>query len=57
MTYQEDRTHARTVGWPLHAIRCVAMNIIRRQGFRYIPDEHRAASARPDRGLVWLGMY
>jgi hypothetical protein len=56
VTYQEDRNHARKVGWPLHAIRCVAINIIRQQGFCYVPDGHRAASARPDRGLAWLGI-
>lgn len=56
VTYQEDRNHARKVGRPLHAIRCVALNVIRQQGFRYVPDGHRAASARPDRGLAWLGI-
>ena len=55
VTYQEDRNHARKVGRPLHAIRCMAINVIRQQGFCYVPDGHRAASARPDRGLVWLG--
>jgi hypothetical protein len=34
----------------------VALNVIRQQGFRYVPDGHRAASARPDRGLAWLGI-
>jgi hypothetical protein len=34
----------------------VAITIIRQQGFRSIPDGHRAASARPDRGLAWLGI-
>jgi hypothetical protein len=57
VTYQEDRNHARKVGWPLHAIRCVAINVIRQQGFRYIPDGHSAASARPDLGLAWSGIY
>jgi len=56
VTYQEDRNHARKVGRPLHAIRCVAINVIRQQGFFYVPDGHRAASARPDRGLAWLGI-
>lgn len=44
--------HARKVGCPLHALRCVALNVIRQQGFRYVPDGHRAAPALPDRGLV-----
>lgn len=56
VTYQEDRNHARKVGRPLHALRCVALNVIRQQGFRYVPDGHRAASALPDRGLAWLGV-
>jgi hypothetical protein len=54
VTYNEDRNNARKVGRPLHAIRCAAINVIRLQGFRYIPDGRRAASARPDRGLAWL---
>jgi len=54
VSYNEDRNNARKVGRPLHAIRCAAINVIRLQGFQYIPDGHRAASARPDRGLAWL---
>jgi len=27
------------------------LNIMRRLGYRYIPDGHRAAAALPDRGL------
>jgi len=30
------------------------LNIMRRLGYRYIPDGHRAAAALPDRGLAWL---
>ena len=56
VTYQEDRSHARKVGQLLQAIRCVAINVIRQQGFRYVPDGRRAASARLDRGLAWLGI-
>jgi len=52
--YNEDRNNAHKVGRPLHAIRCAAINVIRLQGFQYIPDGHRAASAHPDRGLAWL---
>lgn len=54
VTYREDQNHARKIGRPLHAFRCAAINMIRQQGFRYIPDGRRAAAARPDRGLAWL---
>lgn len=54
VTYQEDQNHARRVGSMLHMIRNMAINVIRRQGFRYIPDGRRTATARPDRGLAWL---
>jgi hypothetical protein len=54
VTYQEDRSHARKIGGLLHAIRCMAINVIRCQGFRYVPDGRRSASARSDRGFTWL---
>ncbi len=57
VTYQEDRSHARKIGGLLHTIRCMAINVIRRQGFRYVPDGRRSASARSDRGLAWLSAY
>jgi len=54
VTYQEDRQHARRIGPVLHLLRAVAIGLIRRQGFRYVPDGRRMAAARPDRGLLWL---
>lgn len=54
VTYNEDRNHARKIGIQLSKLRCLAINIIRRQGYRYIPDGHRAAAALPDRGLNWI---
>lgn len=54
VTYQEDRNHARRVGPQLHMLRVLAINIIRHQGFRYVPDGRRSAAARSDRGLAWL---
>ncbi len=52
VTYSEDRNRARKIGWPLHAIHWVAIHVIRPQGFCYIPDGQRAASAHPDQGLA-----
>ena len=54
VTYQEDRNHARRIGPVLHLLRNMAINVIRRRGFRYVPDGRRTAAARPDRGLAWL---
>lgn len=52
VTYGEDRNHARKIALPLSKLRCLALNVIRHRGYRYIPDGHRAANARPDRGLA-----
>ena len=54
VTYGEDRNHARKIALPLSKLRCMALNVIRQCGFRYIPDGHRAAAALDDRGLSWL---
>lgn len=54
VTYGEDRNHARKIALPLSKLRCVALNMIRQMGFRYVPDGHRAAAARTDRGLAWF---
>ncbi len=54
VTYGEDRNHARGIGVALSKLRCLSLNVIRRLGFRYVPDGHRAASALQDRGLSWL---
>ncbi len=55
MTYGEDRNHARVIALPLSKLRCLALNVIRQRGYRYVPDAHRAAAACNDRGLSWLG--
>jgi len=57
MTYSEDRNHARKVALPLSKLRCLALNVIRHRDYRYVPDGHRAAAARADRGLAWLGTF
>ncbi len=54
VTYGEDRNHARGIGVALSKLRCIGLNIIRRLGYRYVRDGHRAAAAQADRGLVWL---
>lgn len=57
MTYSEDRNHARKVALPLSKLRCLALNVIRHHDYRYVADGHRAAAARADRGLAWLGQF
>ena len=52
--YGEDRSHARAIGPALSALRNVAINLLRRAGFRYLPDGWRGLAARPDRGLALL---
>jgi hypothetical protein len=54
VTYREDSLHARSVGWVLSSVRDIAINLLRRAGFRYIPDGHSAAAARSDRALCLL---
>ena len=54
ITYGEDRTPARGIGVALSQLRCISLNIMRRLGYRYVPDGHRAAAALPDRGVAWL---
>lgn len=54
VTYGEDRNHGRQIGPSLHFMRNAAISVIRRRGFRYVPDGRRAAAARDDRGLAWL---
>lgn len=54
VTYGEDRNSARGIGVALSKLRCISLNIIRRLGYRYVPDGHRAAAALSDRGLAWL---
>lgn len=54
VSYDEDRLHGRTIGFSLSAVRNAAINLIRRAGFRYIPDAKRVLPARPDLGLALL---
>jgi len=54
VSYSEDRGHARATGPVLSLIRNAAISLLRRLGFRYIPDGWRAMAARPDRGLIFL---
>ena len=54
VTYSEDRNPARGIGVALSQLRCISLNVIRRLGYRHVPDGHRAAAAQPDRGLAWL---
>ncbi len=49
--YDEDRLHGRAIGLVLSTLRNIAINLLRRAGFRYIPDGQRDMAARPDRGL------
>lgn len=54
VSYGEDRHHARITALALSAIRQMAINVIRRSGFAYIPDGWRALSSHPDWGLSLL---
>ena len=54
VSWDEDRLHGRAIGPGLSGLRNVVINILRRLGYRYIPDGWRAMAARPDRGLALL---
>lgn len=54
VSYNEDRWHARIIAPVLSQFRNTAINLIRREGFRYIPDAWRTFASRPDRGLSLL---
>lgn len=54
VSLDEDRLHGRKIGFPLSVVRNVSLNLIRRLGFRFVPDAHRSLSADPDFGLSWL---
>jgi len=57
VSYKEDRLHARKIAHHLSQIRNGAMTLIRRAGFRYIPDGWRYFSARSEKGIeLLLGM-
>jgi len=54
VSYDEDRLHARIIAPVLSQLRNTAINLIRREGFRYIPEAWRNFASRPDRGLSLL---
>ena len=54
VTYDEDRLHGRKIGFCLAFIRNVAINIIRCEGYPYIPDGCRDIASKPDHGLYLL---
>ena len=51
VSYSEDRNHARIIAPALSTIRDVAINLIRNEGFKFIPDAWRFLSAHPRWGL------
>ena len=54
VTMDEDRLHARKTGYALSSLRNVALSLLRRLGYPYIPDTRRYLAARTDVGLPLL---
>ena len=54
VSYDEDRLHGRKTGRGLSSLRDVAINIIRHEGYPYIPDGWRDIASRPGLGLYLL---
>ena len=54
VSLDEDRLHGRAIGLSLSALRNAAINLIRRVGFRYVPDARRFLSAQPNLGFELL---
>ena len=54
VSYDEDHLHGRAIGFSLSALRNGAINLIRKAGFRYIPDARRFLPAHPELGLHLL---
>jgi hypothetical protein len=54
VSYDEDRLHGRCIGPTLSSIRNIAISIIRRQLYRYIPDGWRDIASHHDHGLHLL---
>lgn len=48
----ENRLHGRAIGLGLSALRNRVIRILRRLGYRYIPDGWQAIAASSDRGLA-----
>lgn len=54
VSYDEDRLHGRKIAPALSLFRNVAINLLRQEGYAYIPDGWRALASKPDRGLHLL---
>ena len=54
VSWHEDRGHARMVGVGLATLRNAVLNVLRGQGFRFLPDGRRWLAAQPDFGLPFL---
>lgn len=54
VSYDEDRLHGRTIAFSLSTLRDVAIYVIRREGYPYIPDGWRDIGSRADQGVALL---
>lgn len=54
VSYDEDRLHGRKIGHSLSILRNVAITLIRREGYPYIPDGWRDIAVQSDHGLHLL---
>lgn len=54
VSYAEDRLHGRKIAPALSLFRNTAINLLRQQGYAYIPDGWRALASQPDRGFHLL---
>ena len=54
VSFDEDRLHGRAIAFSLSALRNGAINLIRKAGFRYIPDARRLLPARPELAVSLL---
>ncbi len=54
VTMNEDRSHARKTGYALSGLRNIALSLLTRLGYPYIPDARRYLATRPDLGFPLL---
>jgi len=54
VSYDEDRLHGRKIARGLATFRNVAINIIRHEGYPFVPDGWRDIASRPALGLDLL---
>ena len=54
VSYDEDRLHGRKIARSLSSLRDVAINIIRHQGYPFVPDGWRDIASRTGFGLYLL---